>query len=74
MALKLHQIFFLILERGFKLTYKLADDASLILSKYGEYMYQNLVIFAPSVEEFGGSISVEAIGQFVDDGGTQMRR
>jgi oligosaccharyltransferase complex subunit beta len=47
----------------------LADDAGLVLSKYGEYLYQNLIIFSPSVEEFGGSISVEAITQFIDDGG-----
>ena len=60
---------FLLLERGFKLTYKLADDASLVLSRYGEYLYKNLVIFAPSVEEFGGEVSVEKLAQFVDDGG-----
>lgn len=72
MAAKLFHLQTFILERGFKITYKLADDASLILSKYGEYIYQNLIVFAPSVEEFGGSISVEAIGQFVDDGGNVL--
>ena len=59
-------------DRKFKLTYKLADDANLILQKYGEYLYQHLIIFAPSVEEFGGSISVEAIAQFIDDGGNVL--
>lgn len=59
-------------ERGFKLTYKLADDASLLLSRYGEYLYKNLIIFAPSVEEFGGEISVEKLAQFVDDGGNVL--
>lgn len=43
-----------------------------MLSKYSEYLYQNLIIFAPSVEEFGGSISVEAIAQFIDDGGNVL--
>lgn len=43
-----------------------------MLNKYGEYLYQNLIIFAPSVEEFGGSISVETITQFVDDGGNLL--
>lgn len=43
-----------------------------MLSKYGEYLYQHLIIFAPSVEEFGGSISVEAITQFIDDGGNVL--
>lgn len=54
------------------MNFKLADDSNLLLSKYGEYLYQNLIIFAPSVEEFGGSISVEAIAQFVDDGGNVL--
>lgn len=35
-------------------------------------MYQNLIIFAPSVEEFGGAISPEAIAQFIDDGGNVL--
>lgn len=60
------------LDRDFKLTFKLADDAGLILQKYGEYLYQNLIIFAPSVEEFGGSLSVEAITQFIDEGGNVL--
>ncbi|KAH8409056.1 hypothetical protein KR009_005898 [Drosophila setifemur] len=68
-----HSIFFKSLQdRGFKLTYKLADDSSLLLSRYGEYLYKNLIIFAPSVEEFGGDISVERLAQFVDDGGNVL--
>jgi oligosaccharyltransferase complex subunit beta len=59
-------------DRDFKLTFKLADDAGLLLSKYGEYLYQNLIIFAPSVEEFGGAISPESIAQFIDDGGNVL--
>lgn len=51
------------------MTYKLADDSSLVISKYGEYIYKNIVIFAPSVEEFGGDLSVEKLTEFVDDGG-----
>ncbi|KAH8287082.1 hypothetical protein KR054_002194 [Drosophila jambulina] len=68
-----HSLFFKSLQdRGFKLTYKLADDSSLLLSKYGEYLYKNLIIFAPSVEEFGGDISVDRLAQFVDDGGNVL--
>lgn len=58
--------------RGYKLTYKLADDANLLLSKYGEYLYKNLIIFAPTVEEFGGELSVERITAFIDDGGNVL--
>lgn len=68
-----HSIFFKSLqERGYKLTFKLADDASLVLSKYGEFLYKHLIMFAPSVEEFGGSLSVEAITDFVDNGGNVL--
>lgn len=40
--------------------------------KYGQYLYKNLIIFAPSVEDFGGNINIEAITQFVDDGGNLL--
>lgn len=59
-------------ERGYKISYKLADDASLVLSKHGEFLYQNLVIFAPETEEFGGDLNVEKITEFIDNGGNVL--
>jgi len=68
-----HSIFFSTLkEKGFQLTFKLADDPGLTLTKHGEYLYKNLIIFSPSVEEFGGSIDVAAITKFVDEGGNVL--
>ncbi|XP_025837356.1 dolichyl-diphosphooligosaccharide--protein glycosyltransferase 48 kDa subunit [Agrilus planipennis] len=68
-----HYTFFQSLrDRGYELTFKIADDSSLHLAKYGEYIYENLIIFAPSVEEFGGSLSVDTITQFIDDGGNVL--
>lgn len=68
-----HSVFFADLKsRGYALTFKMADDANLALSKYGEYLYENLIIFSPSVEEFGGSIDVAAITDFVDNGGNVL--
>ncbi|KAK2586779.1 hypothetical protein KPH14_011806 [Odynerus spinipes] len=68
-----HSIFFRTLQDGgYSLTFKLADDASLQLSKYGEYLYEHLIIFAPSIEEFGGALSVEAITDFIDGGGNVL--
>ncbi|XP_076236975.1 dolichyl-diphosphooligosaccharide--protein glycosyltransferase non-catalytic subunit Ost48 [Calliopsis andreniformis] len=68
-----HSIFFKTLhDSGYTLTYKLADDANLQLSKYGEYLYEHLIIFAPSVEEFGGALSIEAITDFIDGGGNVL--
>ena len=55
-------------QRGHHLVFKLADDSGLSLSKYGEFQYENLIIFAPSVEEFGGNVDVQAITDFVDNG------
>lgn len=50
----------------------MADDANLVLSKYGEYLYKNLIVFAPTVLEFGGQIDTEAITKFIDDGGNLL--
>ncbi|XP_022125261.2 dolichyl-diphosphooligosaccharide--protein glycosyltransferase 48 kDa subunit [Pieris rapae] len=66
------QFFKSLQERGYTLTYKLADDANLFLSKYGEYLYKNLIIFSPTVVEFGGQIDTEAITKFIDDGGNLL--
>ncbi|XP_018025715.1 dolichyl-diphosphooligosaccharide--protein glycosyltransferase 48 kDa subunit isoform X2 [Hyalella azteca] len=65
-----HSIFLKALtDRGHDLTIKSADEPSLQLARYGEYLYDNLILFAPGVEEFGGALSVEAIIEFVDEGG-----
>ncbi|XP_058791848.1 dolichyl-diphosphooligosaccharide--protein glycosyltransferase 48 kDa subunit [Phymastichus coffea] len=68
-----HSIFFKSLQdSGYILTFKLADDANLVLSKYGEFLYKHLIIFAPTVEEFGGALSVDAITDFIDGGGNVL--
>lgn len=65
-----HSLYFRYLEdRGYALTFKTADDATLVLSKYGEFLFDNLIIFAPSVEEFGGTLSVDTLTEFIDEGG-----
>lgn len=43
-----------------------------MLSKYGEYLYKNLIVFAPTVLEFGGQIDTETITKFIDDGGNLL--
>ncbi|KAK3738104.1 hypothetical protein QZH41_013842 [Actinostola sp. cb2023] len=68
-----HSIFFGSLkDKGYELTYRTADDPSLALVKYGEFLYENLIIFSPSVEEFGGSLNVRAITDFIDGGGNVL--
>ncbi|KAK3090175.1 hypothetical protein FSP39_009732 [Pinctada imbricata] len=68
-----HSVFFRSLrDRGFELTFKTADDSTLALVKYGEFLYDNLILFSPSVEEFGGSLDVAAITNFIDGGGNVL--
>ncbi|KAK8624828.1 hypothetical protein V6N13_089714 [Hibiscus sabdariffa] len=54
--------------RGFDLDFKLADDPKIALQRYGQYLYDALILFCPSIERFGGSIDVAAIIDFVDSG------
>lgn len=54
------------------ITYKVADDPSIVIKKYGELLFDHLIIFSPSVEEFGGALSVEAVIEFIDEGGNVL--
>ena len=64
-----HSIFFnQLINNKFELTFRLADDSSLALSLFGDYIYDNLLILAPSTEEFGGDLSIQSIIDFIDSG------
>ncbi|XP_043709675.1 dolichyl-diphosphooligosaccharide--protein glycosyltransferase 48 kDa subunit-like [Telopea speciosissima] len=64
-----HSIFFKTLQtRGFELDFKLADDPKLTLQRYGQYLYDGLIIFSPTIERFGGSLDLAAVLDFVDSG------
>ncbi|XP_027074904.1 dolichyl-diphosphooligosaccharide--protein glycosyltransferase 48 kDa subunit-like [Coffea eugenioides] len=64
-----HSIFFSSLQsRGFDLDFKLADDPKLTLQRYGQYLYDGLILFAPTTERFGGSLDLAAVLSFVDSG------
>lgn len=68
-----HSLYFAGLrEQGHELTFKTADDPTLALVKYGEHLYENLILFSPSVEEFGGSLDVASIVSFIDGGGNVL--
>ena len=68
-----HSIFFKTLtDLGFSLTYKAADDPSIVLKKYGSYLFDHLILFSPSVEEFGGDLKVEGVTEFIDAGGNVL--
>uniref|UniRef100_A0A2N9ED59 Dolichyl-diphosphooligosaccharide--protein glycosyltransferase 48 kDa subunit n=1 Tax=Fagus sylvatica TaxID=28930 RepID=A0A2N9ED59_FAGSY len=64
-----HSLFFNSLQsRGFDLDFKLADDPKIGLHRYGQYIYDGLILFCPTTERFGGSIDLAAILDFVDSG------
>jgi len=42
--------FFLIADRGFDITYKSSDDSTLQIVKYGEYIYDHIIVFAPATK------------------------
>lgn len=68
-----HSIFFKSLQDlGLDVTFKVADDPSIILKKYGSFLYDHLIIFSPTVEEFGGALSVEGVTEFIDNGGNVL--
>jgi len=64
-----HSAFFHSLQdRGHQLTFKHVYDEDNTLDKYGEYMYDNLILFAPSAQEFGERITPDVVIKFVDSG------
>ncbi|KAL6546049.1 Dolichyl-diphosphooligosaccharide--protein glycosyltransferase 48 kDa subunit [Orobanche gracilis] len=64
-----HSIFFKSLEtRGFDLDFKLADDPKLALQRYGQYLYDAVILFSPTVDRYGGSIDAASLIDFVDSG------
>ncbi|URD76153.1 dolichyl-diphosphooligosaccharide--protein glycosyltransferase 48 [Musa troglodytarum] len=54
--------------RASELDFKLADDSSLALLRYGQYLYDSLILFSQSVQRFGGSLDLVAVLDFVDAG------
>lgn len=57
--------------RGHQLSFFHADSSDLALKQYGENLYDNVVLFAPSIEGFS-SISFEDLQEFVQEGGSLL--
>ncbi|CAK9150720.1 unnamed protein product [Ilex paraguariensis] len=64
-----HSVFFDSLQsRGFAIDFKLADDPTISLQRYGQYLYDGLILFSPTTERFGGSLDLAGVLEFVDSG------
>ena len=59
-------------QQGHQLTIKPADDSTLQLTKYGRHLFDHLILLSPGVDEFGGSLSVASIVEYVDNGGNLL--
>lgn len=53
---------------GHQLVIKSADDNTLKLSKYGDYLYDDIMVFCPQGEVFRGNTMVKDILEFIDAG------
>lgn len=58
----------LIKDLGHQTSIKAADDSSLKLVKYGEFKYDNIVLFCPQGESLRGTTLVRDILEFIDSG------
>eukprot|EP00735_Rhodelphis_limneticus_P003024 TRINITY_DN1419_c0_g1::TRINITY_DN1419_c0_g1_i1::g.27119::m.27119 TRINITY_DN1419_c0_g1::TRINITY_DN1419_c0_g1_i1::g.27119 ORF type:complete len:448 (+),score=71.06,sp/O54734/OST48_MOUSE/42.92/1e-121,DDOST_48kD/PF03345.9/4.7e-121 TRINITY_DN1419_c0_g1_i1:33-1346(+) len=58
-------------ERGHVLKYAVAGEDEVDLRRYGEYLYDNLVLFAPTADDFG-KFSSDDVLHFVDAGGNLL--
>eukprot|EP00298_Acanthocystis_sp_HF-20_P009569 c18383_g1_i1.p1 GENE.c18383_g1_i1~~c18383_g1_i1.p1 ORF type:complete len:456 (+),score=129.11 c18383_g1_i1:1-1368(+) len=64
-----HSKFFRTLsERGYDVTVKLSTSEDIVFKKYGEFLYDNLVLMCPETKDFGGDLDQDVILEFVDAG------
>ena len=45
-----HDVSYLFIDHGFDITYKSSDDSTLQIVKYGEYLYDHIIVFAPTTK------------------------
>ena len=67
-----HSAFINQLNNNFNTVVKMSDDNSLVLKRYGEYLFQDLVVLAPAAEQLGSGLEAADIIQFIDDGGNVL--
>jgi oligosaccharyltransferase complex subunit beta len=61
-----HSIFFKSLtDRGHVLSFVDTDANAIPLQKYGEYLYENVIVFAPKIDD---SLDSDAVLEFIDSG------
>eukprot|EP01095_Lingulamoeba_sp_RSL-Kostka_P003412 TRINITY_DN14397_c0_g1_i1.p1 TRINITY_DN14397_c0_g1~~TRINITY_DN14397_c0_g1_i1.p1 ORF type:complete len:436 (-),score=136.60 TRINITY_DN14397_c0_g1_i1:74-1381(-) len=54
--------------RGYDLVFATPNDPNIRLEEFGEFIYDNLIVFAPNSEEYTDSIDSDIITLFIDHG------
>jgi oligosaccharyltransferase complex subunit beta len=58
-----------ITQMGYELDFKMANDKEIKLTNFGEYIYENIIFFAPTyVDSKKNEITVDKLLKFIDDG------
>ena len=58
-----------ITEMGYELEFKMGNDKEIKLTNYGEYIYDNIIFFAPTFTDTKkNEINIQNILKFIDDG------
>ncbi len=55
--------------RGHHLSFFQAESQNLALKVYGESLYDNIILFAPTIDSFS-TVSFENLNEFVQEGGS----
>ena len=56
-------------EMGYEIDFRMANDKDIKLTNYGEYIYENIVFFAPTYSDSSkNEITIENLLKFIDDG------
>ena len=58
-----------IAEMGFEIDFKMANDKDIKLTNFGEYLYDNIIFFAPTYSDSKkNEINIQNLLKFIDDG------
>ena len=56
-------------QMGYEIEFKMANDKEIKLTNYGEYIYDNIIFFAPTyVDSSKNDITIEKLLKYIDDG------
>ena len=54
---------------GYEIEFRMANDQQIKLTNFGEYIYENIIFFAPTYVDSGkNEINIDKLLKFIDDG------